>query len=554
MVFQDGVELKSLEMLKKLTLDETVVKRINDGPVNEERLLLSSDDEDEDYLNLNSWELEKLLNESGDGSGSEEFYENTTTNKKAEVNTVAQEKETHLAGNSAPDEGFGSDETLNGLSSLLHEKEKQPWFICKNMDKAFANGGSNPNLCPTKFPCLTDQEKKRRREIRFGCSGNTSSIQSMESVDNLDQGFCTGKAMRVSRVELSDAEKKRKREARFGLNGKTDEVPAARGIRNMTGAEGVAVPMEVDDQEGLQEVKASKEKIGALVDSVLEDLESYYIKQRSQLLKSNGLVSTPLHALKEYAEFARETMHQEITCLPIAGRFKPLIRTEMIVGRFRGVGEAYDRRASGQMAALDVLTKMKLRGSCFGVVPFGLPPGWRISPRVSDDLNKFCSLNGLQNPRFSTKSNIDDKDKPVLRVECFVGPNLVARVDTDVLHYGRKKAASLALERLSGNKYPREYLTFGAACLSYKDLTEIGFKPVMSAQKRVWMLQQFKQYGDGVYQYGVDKDELHGLQAHLKNLEIQGEAYNGLKRRIQITIPNGDSDALPARKVIRIIK
>jgi len=58
----------------------------------------------------------------------------------------------------------------------------------------------------------------------------------------------------------------------------------------------------------------------------------------------------------------------------------------------------------------------------------------------------------------------------------------VTGVDTDIMHYGRKQAASIALEELTGVNYPKEYLAFGASCMKYKDLVEIGYKPVMSQQ------------------------------------------------------------------------
>jgi len=72
------------------------------------------------------------------------------------------------------------------------------------------------------------------------------------------------------------------------------------------------------------------------LDGVLDDLENSYLENRSQLVQRNGLVSTPLHALKEIASFHEETIHQEITCVPMEGKFKPLILAEIIVGRFRG--------------------------------------------------------------------------------------------------------------------------------------------------------------------------------------------------------------------------
>jgi len=86
-----------------------------------------------------------------------------------------------------------------------------------------------------------------------------------------------------------------------------------------------------------------------------------------------------------------------------------------------GLGESYDKRASIQMAALDILLKMKACQNHMLVVPFGVVPGWRISPRVCDDLYKFCASNGLQEPRFVTKSNTKNKDTPFFGIECFIG-------------------------------------------------------------------------------------------------------------------------------------
>jgi len=94
---------------------------------------------------------------------------------------------------------------------------------------------------------------------------------------------------------------------------------------------------------------------------------------------------------------------------------------------FVGVGEAYDKRASAQMAALDVLLKMKVReSSSWRVAPFGILPGSRVSPRVFEDLNQFCFTNGFQAPRFITMPNLS-KDKPAIEIECFVGVKKLSR-------------------------------------------------------------------------------------------------------------------------------
>lgn len=92
---------------------------------------------------------------------------------------------------------------------------------------------------------------------------------------------------------------------------------------------------------------------------------------------------------------------------------------------FSGIGEAFRKRLATQMAAIDLLLIIKRAINDAHIVPFCIFPGWRVKPEVTRHVSDFCMKNGLKLPQFFTQSNIQFPDRPVYRVQCTIGDQIV---------------------------------------------------------------------------------------------------------------------------------
>jgi len=64
------------------------------------------------------------------------------------------------------------------------------------------------------------------------------------------------------------------------------------------------------------------------------------------------------------------------------------------------------------------------------------------------------------------------------------------------------------------------------------------------------MLQQFEAYGDTVFQYGVDEDELETVKKG-NDTRARKDGQNTLKRTIKVTFSNDPNNNLSERKVFK---
>lgn len=71
-----------------------------------------------------------------------------------------------------------------------------------------------------------------------------------------------------------------------------------------------------------------------------------------------------------------------------------------IVFVYIGVGEAFENGQATQMAALDILIRIREQCPNVDIMPYGLVPGWRLNGKVTNDLSKLCQRNQLKSPRF----------------------------------------------------------------------------------------------------------------------------------------------------------
>lgn len=72
------------------------------------------------------------------------------------------------------------------------------------------------------------------------------------------------------------------------------------------------------------------------VPSILATLEYVYLDERSMVVRKDGFISTPLHALKQYATKNTTSIHLEVTTIKRLETDKIVIRVEIFTGAFRG--------------------------------------------------------------------------------------------------------------------------------------------------------------------------------------------------------------------------
>jgi len=286
--------------------------------------------------------------------------------------------------------------------------------------------------------------------------------------------------------------------------------------------------MEVEEAEWLGSTSDTDES----VESVISRLENVYIEDRGIVVREGGFISTPLHSLKQLAGEFKESVHNEITVIQNS-EGKRLIRVEIIVGAFRGVGEAFYKRLATQMAAIDVLMKVENTTGSAKVRPYAIYPGWRIKSHVCSDLLAICKRNNLKFPKYVSSTNINNPELPVYSVECLLGNETVSIGISDLSHVARKLAAYHAIEVITGVKCPLEFVSLGSACTSYKQLLEMGCKPFMSEIKKNWLLNDTIPNTESNNNIrGVDTAELDALRKDV----FQHDFEETLEKRKGLTV------------------
>lgn len=95
------------------------------------------------------------------------------------------------------------------------------------------------------------------------------------------------------------------------------------------------------------------------------------------------------------------------------------------------MGEGVTKRIAAQMAAIDILERIRLSGGTVKVPQYALVPGMLTSNRIFHDLMAVCKSKGLPPIKITCTINGDDNGKvdvmkaPPYRAQCWVGEDLV---------------------------------------------------------------------------------------------------------------------------------
>ncbi|OXA43975.1 hypothetical protein Fcan01_21275 [Folsomia candida] len=216
---------------------------------------------------------------------------------------------------------------------------------------------------------------------------------------------------------------------------------------------------------------------------VLEDLEATFIEKRLEVVQEDGFLITPLHIVKKLAEKFNAPIHSEIYIFH-QGEISDFRRVEIMIGRARGIGQAPAKGLACQLAAIDMMEKMKIYNQ-EEFPPYGLPPGLRINPRVLSHLNALCHVNGLQPP----KIEVTESGKPFAERELYDSKS-------DNRFLAQRIAVRDMYNRISTEPYPDMPLAMGSECVGMVRLRELGLRPLMSAAKRDWLVQ-YRGLGNG---------------------------------------------------------
>jgi len=78
------------------------------------------------------------------------------------------------------------------------------------------------------------------------------------------------------------------------------------------------------------------ETIISIMGNILDELERVYEKRRTEVVTSDGFLSTPLHVLKTMAEDFDMKLHSELFMMYNPEKGNKMSRVELFVGNFRG--------------------------------------------------------------------------------------------------------------------------------------------------------------------------------------------------------------------------
>ncbi|CAL8137926.1 unnamed protein product [Orchesella dallaii] len=226
----------------------------------------------------------------------------------------------------------------------------------------------------------------------------------------------------------------------------------------------------------------------SLMADTIKELVKTYLTKRQTIIDETGLLSTPLHVVKKLATDHGEQVHCEGTLFPNGCH-----RMELFSGNLRGVGEGTTMKIARQMAAIDLLEQVQLSGPGIRIPAMGLLPGWLTNPAVFRDLFAVCKQKNLPRIKIESKLNFDPESGPQpncskWRAVCTVG-HLKAVGESEEDIFARREAAKEMYQMITNMEYKDIPFAIGRACLRLGELSGTGFQPIMSNQKKVWLLK-----------------------------------------------------------------
>ncbi|ODN03035.1 hypothetical protein Ocin01_03650 [Orchesella cincta] len=283
----------------------------------------------------------------------------------------------------------------------------------------------------------------------------------------------------------------------------------------------------------------------SLMADTIKGLVNTYLTKRSLVVDEAGLVSTPLHVVKKLASEHGEQIHCEGTAFSNGYH-----RMELFSGNLRGIGEGMTMKIARQMAAIDLLEQAQLSGPGARVPPMALLPGWLTNPAVFRDLFTLCKKKDLPRIKIESKLNYDETSgvQPTLskwRAVCTVGDlEAVGESEEDI--FARREAAKEMYQKITNVEYKDQPIAIGRSCLRLGELGGTGFQPIMSNQKKVWLLKNRVVNNKLVVREDEDDLAVYDIDELNKDLsEADLLAWQpGIGKKLKVTVRNDDDDQL----------
>jgi len=289
-------------------------------------------------------------------------------------------------------------------------------------------------------------------------------------------------------------------------------------------------------------VSNSGETESLMADSIKELVKTYLTK-RDSVIDESGILATPLYVVKKLAFEHGERLHCEGSVFP-NGRH----RIELFSGNMRGVGEGTSTKIARQMASIDLLEQVQLSGSGVHIPPVALLPGWLTNPDVFRDLFALCRQKNLPRIKMESKLNYDEESGPQpncskWRAVCTVGDlETVGESEEDI--FARREAAREMYQMITNVEYKDLPFAIGRSCLTSGELSSAGFQPIMSNQKKIWLLNNrvvnnqlcLREDEEDLGKYNIEELKSDLSEADLAALEPSNP------KKFKITITNNNLD------------
>jgi len=218
-------------------------------------------------------------------------------------------------------------------------------------------------------------------------------------------------------------------------------------------------------------------------------LEDVFKSRRLEVVERDGFLHTPLHVVKKMAESHGTKMHNEIFSMRFNQRAERIYRVEIYCGQGRGIGQAPLRGLAFQLAAIDMLEKMKRYNTEVELPTYGMPPGCRINPLVMRDLERICRANNLEEPIIE----VNEKDKKLTLEESYLFSCTVTigqfsmEAQSDNRFMARRLAVKQMYDAIAKEPFPEMHLAIGNECVGLRHLRQMGGHPKISFYKRQWL-------------------------------------------------------------------
>jgi len=225
------------------------------------------------------------------------------------------------------------------------------------------------------------------------------------------------------------------------------------------------------------------------VGKILDELEDIFKTQRLEVVSPDGFLHTPLHVVKQMSEAHGTKMHNEIFVMRFNQRAERIYRVEIYCGQGRGVGQAPLRGLAFQLAAIDMLEKMKKYNKEVELLPYGMPPGCRVNPQVMRDLTRICRANNLEDPLIE----VNEKDKKLTIEESYLFNSTVTigqfsmEAQSDNRFMAKRLAVKQMYDAIAKEPFPEMHLAMGHECVGLRHLKQMGGHPKISYYKRLWL-------------------------------------------------------------------